>query len=158
MDEMIKDTANALETLLEAPVTLRQLAINLYGDERKVGLLTDVRARHYGHVSHATLHDLRRRLGLSYEVRHIVDVPADADAGVYVAPNGTGTFHVEYLPPDTKIVMLPPGARIVQPRAQRKPAKRRWRLDLTEYAGKITADEVRRLVQVWLECDVPVER
>ena len=47
-------------------------------------------------------------------------------------------------------VMLPEGARIVQPRAQRKPARRRWRLDLTEYAGQITAEDVRELVRAWI--------
>jgi len=46
--------------------------------------------------------------------------------------------------------MLPEGARIVQPRAQRKPARRRWRLDLTEYAGQITAEDVRELVRAWI--------
>lgn len=48
-------------------------------------------------------------------------------------------------------VMLPEGAHIVQPRPpSSKPARRRWRLDLTEYDGQITADEVRELVRVWI--------
>lgn len=147
MQGCIADTSNAISTLLEAPTSLRQLSVRLYGDASRVGLLSDIQRGRAEHVSHAALHDLRRRLGLDYEVRHIVDVPNDADAGVYVAPNGTGTFHVEYLPPDAQVVIVPAGARIVQPKPQRKPARRRFRPDLTEFAGKITADEVRDLVR-----------
>ena len=146
MQSCIGETSNAISTLLAAPVSLRQLAVRLYGDANRVGLLADIRNRRADHVSHAALHDLRRRLGLDYEVRHTVDVPSHADAEVHLHP-GAGQLRVHHVPDGAEVVIVPAGARVVQPRPpSSKPARRRWRLDLTEYAGAITADEVRNLI------------
>lgn len=154
MTACIAETSNAISTLLAAPVSLRQLAVRLYGDANRVGLLADIRNQRADHVSHAALHDLRRRMGLSYDVRHVVDVPSDHDAEMYITPNGTGNFHVHAAPPDAQIVIVPAGARVVQAhQPSSKPARKRWRPDLTEYAGRISADEVRELVQIWIVCN-----
>lgn len=117
MQDMIDSTATEISRLLEAPVSLRQLAVSLYGDASRVGLLSDVHARRANHVSHAALHDLRRRLGLPYDIRHIVDVPADHDAALHLLPAGNGTLHTYTVPPDAEVVIVPAGARIVQPKA-----------------------------------------
>ncbi len=133
MDEMINDTANALESLLAAPVTLRQLAINLYGDASKIGLLTDVRARHYGHVSHANLHDLRRRLGLPYDIRHVVDVPSDAAATVHIVPGGDGALIVQRVEVGQQVLVVPAGARVVRP----KPAPPAWVIQAADHLARL---------------------
>ena len=115
MTACIAETSNAISTLLASPVSLRQLAVRLYGDVNRVGLLADIHNRRADHVSHAALHDLRRRLGLSYDVRHVVDVPSHADAEVHLHP-GAGQLRVHHVPDGAEVVIVPAGARVVQPR------------------------------------------
>ena len=131
MHDMIDDTAQALAACLNGSGSLRRLAADLYGDASKTGLLADVLHQRAAHVSHAALHDLRRRLGLAYDVRHIIDIPNDQDAQTYITPNGTGSFHVEPLPAGAEIVIVPAGARIVQGKpASSKPARKRNRMEI----------------------------
>lgn len=112
---MISETANAI-IARQNGATLRTLAADLYDDAGKAGLLADIRNGRAEHVSHAALHDLRRRLGLPYDIRHIVDVPADHDAAVHLLPQGNGTLHTYTVPADAEVVIVPAGARIVQPK------------------------------------------
>lgn len=62
--------------------SLSALAEQLYGDESKRGMLSDVSRGVEANVSWAVLQDLRRRLGMSYKVRVIAEVPADTDVRV----------------------------------------------------------------------------
>lgn len=79
----------------------------------------------------------------------LVSIPIDfeTDAEVYYVP-GHGRVNPHIVPADAGVVIVPAGARIVQPKPQSsKPRRRRWRIDLTEYAGRVTADEVREMVR-----------
>ena len=142
--EMIDTTADALTARLNGS-NLRALAADLYDDAGKAGLLSDVRHRRYAHVSHANLHDLRRRLGLPYDVRHTVDVPADHDAQVHVTPHGTGSLHTYTVPDDAEVVIVPAGARIVQSKTT-QPRRHRVRLDITGLG--LTPTQARRILEM----------
>lgn len=157
MQDLIDSTSETISTLLDAPVSLRQLAVRLYGDANRVGLLADVRARRYEHVSHAALHDLRRRLGLPYDVRHIVDVPADHDADLHLRPNGNGSLHTYTVPDNAEVVVVPAGARIVQPKTPSKPTKKRERIEVNRYIERgFTHAEIIEIVRaVFDEGNVP---
>lgn len=148
--DLIDDTSDAISARLSGS-SLRRMAVDLYGDTARAGLLADVLNKRAAHVSHAALHDLRRRMGLSYDVRYVVDVPADHDAQVHLSPNGTGSLHTYTVPADAEVVIVPAGARVVQPKQPSgKPRRKRWRLDLSAYAGQLEAYEVRYLIEQWL--------
>lgn len=149
MTACIAETSNAISTLLAAPVSLRQLAVRLYGDANRVGLLADIRNQRTEHVSHAALHDLRRRMGLSYDVRHVVDVPSDQDADVHLHP-GAGALRVHHVPDGAEVVIVPAGARVVQARQpSSKPARKRTRIDITGLP--LNAQEARHILLWYLD-------
>lgn len=133
--DMIDSTSDAISARLSGS-SLRRMAVDLYGDTARAGLLADVLNHRAEHVSHAALHDLRRRMGLPYDVRYIVDVPADHDAAVHILPQGNGTLHTYTVPADAEVVIVPAGARVVQPKPQRKPARRRDRAEITRYTER----------------------
>lgn len=76
--------------------------------------------------------------------------PVDHDAILHLSPNGTGSLHTYTVPPDAEVVIVPAGARIVQPKAPSKPARKRDRIEATRYTerGFSTAEiaEVNREV------------
>ena len=86
--------------------------------------------------------------GPSADYRTIPAIPCPTCGQLHQAADCHGTTG--------DVVIVPAGARVVQPRIpSSKPARRRWRLDLTEYAGQITADEVRDLVRARLAAQTP---
>lgn len=131
LPSLLAETAAAISARIGPQVSLRKLAVELYGDPGKAGLMADVRAGRGEHVSHPALSDLRRRLGLSYDVRHVIDVPHDADASVHVRPGGNGELRIHYVPPEAEVVVVPPGARVLRPSGQ--PKRERQRIDVTRY-------------------------
>lgn len=154
LTERFSETRAALTNAKLLAVSFPALARMLGYPPGAAGMLSDVMHGRVNHVSDDALEDLRRRLYLSYEVRHIVTIPGDHDATVHVTPGGNGALHTYHVPADAEVVIVPAGAHIVQPKPPSgKPARRRWRLDLTEYAGRISADEVRELVSVWIACN-----
>lgn len=146
------DTALAIDDLRSSR-TWRQLAEYLNYPPTYAAVLHGIAHGKPGQTTPEGEQELRRRLGLSYDVRHIVDVPADHDAAVHLHPNGNGSLHTYTVPEDAEVVIVPAGARVVQSKPQSKPARKRWRLDLTEYAGRVTAEQVRELVDAWLTID-----
>lgn len=145
MDNLIKDTSETITRLLESPMSLRDLSTQLFGTPSKAGLLADVRDCRTEHVSFTALQDLRQRLALRYQQRHVIDLYADEDAAVHLLPGGKGQVTVHHVPDGATVVIVPPGARIVQ-QAARRDTRARWRVDLTAYAGRITSAEIRRLI------------
>jgi len=146
--DLVDATAEVISARLNGS-SLRRMAVDLYGDTARAGLLADVRNHRFEHVSHATLHDLRRRMGLPYDVRYIVDVPHDADAAVHILPQGNGSLHTYTVPADAEVVVVPAGARVVQAKQPSKPARKRTRLDITGLP--LNAQEARAVLLWWLE-------
>lgn len=124
--------------------------MELYGDASKAGLLADVRGGRWVHVSPATEQDLRRRLGLSYEVLHSVAVPGDCDAVAHIVPGGQGELRTFVVPAGAEVVVVPAGARVVQAKSpSARPVRRRVRLDITRLP--LNAQEARAVLLAWLE-------
>lgn len=114
--ERFSETRAALTNAKLLAVSFPALARMLGYPPGAIGLLSDVMHGRVNHVSADALEDLRRRLYLSYEKRHVVTVPGDHDAIVHVKPGGNGALHVHHVPADAKVVVVPAGARIVQPK------------------------------------------
>ena len=146
--DLVDATAEVISARLNGS-SLRRMAVDLYGDTARAGLLADVRNHRFEHVSHATLHDLRRRLGLSYDVRYVVDVPADHDAAVHLHPGGNGSLHTYTVPADAEVVIVPAGARVVQPKPpSTKPRRKRDRMEATRYTERgFTPTEIAEVVR-----------
>lgn len=130
--------------------SLRRLAMELYGDASKAGLLADAKHGRWEHISPATEQDLRRRLGMSYEVLHSVAVPGDCDAVAHILPDGHGELHTVIVPAGAEVVVVPAGARVVQAKPpSARPARKRVRVDITGLP--LNAQEARAVLLAWLE-------
>lgn len=130
--------------------SLRTLALELYGDASKAGLLADAKHGRWEHISPASEQDLRRRLGMSYEVFHSVAVPGDCDAVAHIIPDGHGELRTVVVPAGAEIVIVPAGARVMQAKPPRaRPARKRVRLDITGLP--ISPQEARAVLLDWLE-------
>lgn len=57
--------------------------------------------------------------------------PIDHDAIVHLHPNGNGSLHTYTVPADAEVVIVPAGARVVQPKPA-QPKRQRTRKDVTK--------------------------
>ena len=67
--EVFAQTRDKLATL--RPAKLTDIAVRLGYPQGATGMLSDVLHGRHKHVSDASLNDLRRRLGLPYQVTHV---------------------------------------------------------------------------------------
>lgn len=71
--------------------------------------------------------------------------PVDHDAILHLSPNGNGSLHTYHVPADAEVVIVPAGARIVQPKPP-APKRHRVRIDITGLG--LTAIEARRILEM----------
>lgn len=113
-------------------------------------ILCGIAAGKAGQVTAEGEQELRRRLGLSYDLLHIVPVPSDHDADVHLRLNGSGQIHTYHVPEDADVVIVPAGARVVQPHPTNdKPRRKRVRLDITSLP--LLPAEARTILLLFLE-------
>lgn len=123
---VFEDTRRELQRL--RPLSFDKIAIRLGYELSASGFLSDVINGRINHVSHAAVHDLRRRLGLPHERVIEVAVPGENDAEIILRP---GSGRVE--------------TRVVRPRTR----KRYWRLCVEEELSTIlTPEEAREALRL----------
>ncbi len=127
--------------------TWRDLAEVLCYPPTYAPTLCNIAAGKPGQVTPEGEQELRKRLGLSHDVRYIVDVPADHDAAVHLHPGGNGELHTYTVPADAEVVIVPAGARIVKPKPA-QPKRKRTRIDITGLP--LNAQEAREVLLWWL--------
>lgn len=87
----------------------------------------------------------------------LVSIPIDfeTDAEIYYVP-GHGRVHPHIVPDDAEVVIVPAGARIVQPKPpSAKPPRKRTRVDIS--ALPLSTEEARLILTWWVFHDVPAD-
>lgn len=81
-----------------------------------------------------------------------IPVYPDTDMEVYYI-QGTGHLHTYTVPPDAEVVIVPAGARIVQPKAP-APKRERTRLDVTRYVrAGYDLDRLTEMIEYCIQRD-----
>lgn len=79
--------------------------------------------------------------------------PIDHDAILHLSPNGNGSLHTYTVPADAEVVVVPAGARIVQPKAP-APKRERTRLDVTRYVrAGYDLDRLTEMIEYCIQRD-----
>ncbi len=74
--------------------------------------------------------------------------PIDHDAILHLLPQGTGLLHTYTVPDNAEVVIVPAGARIVQPKPESKPPKKRERIEVNRYSERgFTHAEIIEIVR-----------